>query len=603
MTKRKLSALFFSFLFIAVIVVSVLMFKNALQYDVSCSWNDAPLYRVAIQGEYKEEDGIWKPFTKDIKFDYKELRDITVRGHFTRDLPKGNKLYLKIDQLKANMRINGEEVLQFEPQTGDGNPTNAIGRMWYTYISPGITTEDIVELNFGNLYRNAYYIQFDELLWDMRTGSESGLLFASAKEDALLLLMGSVFLFLSLLLIIISLFCGILHIKGAQQFLWLGLSTFFSALWFITLCPSLSLIWPVPVFFNILYSYSIQGIAAFILLFVASNLSGYRKRLMYYFLGLLMTILVIDMVKQISGVQDLFTAINYFSILDIVLGCCMFIFLKLEVDDSQSKELKNVLRAMLLLVVFGILELINGYLQFTSAATCFGLGLISFAVLEGVFLLLRIQASMKNEKRALTLENELIQSQVSVMLSQIQPHFLYNSLMGIKELCDVAPPRAADALEHFAYFLRGNLDSLADTHLIPFEKEIEHVQDYLHLEKMRFQDILTVVWETPYTDYLLPPLTLQPIVENAVRYGITKKDNGGTITIKSKKTDDAVIITVCDDGVGFDTNAPLFGGRSHIGLDNVRSRLAAQCGGTLTVQSKQDVGTTVTVYLPQKEIL
>ena len=123
----------------------------------------------------------------------------------------------------------------------------------------------------------------------------------------------------------------------------------------------------------------------------------------------------------------------------------------------------------------------------------------------------------------------------------------------IKELCDAGEQQASStALEHFAYYLRGNMDSLSDTRLIPFSKEVSHVKDYLYLEKMRFEDRLIIVWELDVTDFLLPPLTLQPIVENAVRHGITEKKDGGTLTIRSEETDRGVLITVTDDGVGFD---------------------------------------------------
>ena len=104
----------------------------------------------------------------------------------------------------------------------------------------------------------------------------------------------------------------------------------------------------------------------------------------------------------------------------------------------------------------------------------------SFGALSVLILYLNVQS-----RHAAKAEKELEQSRISVMLSQIQPHFLYNALLGIKELCDTEPGKASDALEHFSYFLRGNLDSLTITRLIPFTKELEHIEDYLYLEKMR----------------------------------------------------------------------------------------------------------------------
>lgn len=218
-------------------------------------------------------------------------------------------------------------------------------------------------------------------------------------------------------------------------------------------------------------------------------------------------------------------------------------------------------------------------------------------------LILYVNIQQEQEKQLLQKELELNESQVRIMLSQIQPHFLYNSLLGIKQLCDTEPKLASEALEHFSYYLRGNLYSISDLRLIPFEKEMEHVQDYLYLEKMRFGKRLNIEWNINFMDFMLPPLTLQPIVENAVRHGITKKDEDGLLTICCTESKNEIHITVKDNGVGFDQNAPLDQSRSHVGIENVRKRVEVQCGGSLNIQSKVGVGTEVVITLPRGDTL
>ncbi|WP_395015430.1 sensor histidine kinase, partial [Robinsoniella peoriensis] len=161
------------------------------------------------------------------------------------------------------------------------------------------------------------------------------------------------------------------------------------------------------------------------------------------------------------------------------------------------------------------------------------------------------------------------------------------------------PARASEALERFSFYLRGNLDSLMDKQLISFEKEMFHVNNYLYLEKMRFPNKLHIETEILYQDFLLPPLTVQTIVENAVRHGIIKRKSGGTLRIKSERTDDNIMITIRDDGLGFDLDIPKEDGRTHVGIENVRSRLMLQCGGSLVIESEAGVGTTVIIILPQ----
>jgi sensor histidine kinase YesM len=206
------------------------------------------------------------------------------------------------------------------------------------------------------------------------------------------------------------------------------------------------------------------------------------------------------------------------------------------------------------------------------------------------------------QEKITELENELLQNQISLMLSQIRPHFLYNSLVAIQELCLIDPEVASEAVSEFSTYLRGNIDSLSIKNPVPFEKELRHVETYLSLEKRRFGKKLNVVYDISARDFFLPALTLQPVVENAVRHGVTKREEGGTVTIRSEGRETQIVITVIDDGVGFNADGNYGqGDRLHVGIDNVRSRLASMCRGTLSIESKQGTGTTVVITIPRGE--
>ena len=117
---------------------------------------------------------------------------------------------------------------------------------------------------------------------------------------------------------------------------------------------------------------------------------------------------------------------------------------------------------------------------------------------------------------------------------------------------------------------------------------------------MRYEDRLTIFYNIETTDFMIPALSVQPIVENAVRHGVSKLEEGGTVIISSYEKDDCFEITVEDDGVGFD---PEKGSddksRSHVGIENVRTRLRDMCGGTMTIDSEIGFGTTVTIRIPK----
>lgn len=224
----------------------------------------------------------------------------------------------------------------------------------------------------------------------------------------------------------------------------------------------------------------------------------------------------------------------------------------------------------------------------------FPLHIVTTIVVIGIYIFIQSeQTQMYYEK-----ELELEKAKSAMMIAQIQPHFLYNSLLSIKQLCDTEPEKAASALEHFSYYLRGNLDSLSSSSLIEFTKEFEYVEDYLFLEKMRFEDRLQIEYDVQFKKFLIPSLTLQTIVENAVRHGVMKKKNGGTIKISVLRKKNQVNIIVEDSGVGFDVNQKINDGKTHIGLKNVKQRILTECGGNVIIESKKGEGTKVKILIP-----
>ena len=220
-----------------------------------------------------------------------------------------------------------------------------------------------------------------------------------------------------------------------------------------------------------------------------------------------------------------------------------------------------------------------------------------FMVIQVLFLTVYLdrEHSLAERERALT------ESGTAVMLSQLQPHFLFNALMAIQELCHVKSPEAEDAVVEFAEFLRGNLDAIRRSEPIPFNKELEHTKNYLMLENKRFSGRIRVEYDIRETGFLLPPLTLQPIVENAVRYGVTQREEGGLVRISAEADGDEYKVTVTDDGVGFDIMSEKPDGRTHIGISTVRSRLETMCGGTLTVVSVAGQGTVAVISIPREK--
>lgn len=196
-------------------------------------------------------------------------------------------------------------------------------------------------------------------------------------------------------------------------------------------------------------------------------------------------------------------------------------------------------------------------------------------------------------------EQELAQMRSSIVLSQVQPHFLYNSLTAIAALCEHAPAEAKEATLAFAEYLRTNMNALNAKGTVPFATELKHIETYLYLEQLRFGDDLLVDMDIEVTDFSLPALTIQPLVENAVKWGVCQDEDGGMVKLTTRETPLGVEVTVSDDGVGFDPEHLPQDGKDHLGLQLVRDRLKMVCGAKLTVESKIGQGTVVRVFIPR----
>lgn len=208
---------------------------------------------------------------------------------------------------------------------------------------------------------------------------------------------------------------------------------------------------------------------------------------------------------------------------------------------------------------------------------------------EILFLFVNVRKNMQLADEAKKIKD----AEVKIMISQIQPHFIYNVLASISTLIPMDPEKAQQGLDHFTDYLRANLSSLSKDGLVNFSDELRHIETYISLEKMRFEDRLEVVYDIQAKDFMVPALSLQPIVENAIKHGILKKIEGGTLTLKTYEDRDAYVVVVSDNGVGFKVDAVK--GDDHFGLNNIKYRISSMCKGDVQVESVIDQGTTVTV--------
>ena len=261
---------------------------------------------------------------------------------------------------------------------------------------------------------------------------------------------------------------------------------------------------------------------------------------------------------------------------------------------SQTCEYRMICKDGMLLTVSDTMDA-----QRSSSGVMYG-----YCVVTDLQKYKQVQAELETELAAT--KEHLEELRMKNFASQMQPHFLYNALASIREIVLDEPEYASDLIYDFTTHLRACLRSIATDTQIPFQQELDNINAYVNIEKMRFGTKLSIQYECSETNFLIIPLSIQPLVENAIRHGIYERgENGGVVIIRSYQTDHGVDIQVEDNGVGFDFEKTMQevkdGTRDSTGLFNLIFRFEKIMKATVTVKSQYNVGTTVTVSIPIEE--
>lgn len=261
---------------------------------------------------------------------------------------------------------------------------------------------------------------------------------------------------------------------------------------------------------------------------------------------------------------------------------------------------KNTIKMKLSLLSYGIFFVIFTTFDMIFVFSNYSENLASLAPFSSLACLFIIFCNVYVERGRELIRQKAEQTELrsAIMISQIQPHFLYNSLAVISALCVKNPMMARNATDTFADYLRQNMNSIDRKTPVPFSAELEHVKSYVWLEQLRFHDKLNIEYNIEATEFFVPSLSIQPIVENAIRHGICKNTAGGKVVISTKKTAENFLVIVEDNGTGFDVTKKISDDKKHIGIENVRARFASMVNGSIAIESEIGKGTKVTMSIP-----
>jgi sensor histidine kinase YesM len=255
-----------------------------------------------------------------------------------------------------------------------------------------------------------------------------------------------------------------------------------------------------------------------------------------------------------------FDRINYFNSIVTHLAAALLI---ITIWYNLSYQLLNFISLAINLEAYFLFLDASKYLRIFLGLFFYLLTILNF------YIVIMAEERKETDLREVRLLNNVKQAELEMLKSQLNPHFIFNSLNSISALTIIEPKNAQRMIVLLSEFLRYSLRSTNE--LVPFKEELQATQKYLAIEKVRFEDKLAVDQsiETGLDEFLLPSLILQPIVENAIKYGVHESLTESVLKLEACRENQLLRITISND---FDPNSSLRKGEG-VGLKNVRERL------------------------------
>lgn len=585
------------------IVLAMALVLLAFVQDAKYSeLNKSKLHRLQFRGTIMDmESGEELPLGDTAYDEIGAAERVRIKGHFTENIQANEQIFIFLRRIQVTIYRNGQKIYAYGAPKQTFPYSRSAGNIWGNFYTRGIHETDEIVMEFYNPYPQNSSKIYQLCMEQLYSGDKMQLFKHMLNEKLSGFLAGLVILLVGLEMLCVAVNLQMVKVKDTEPILNCGMLFLSASLWLLIDYNYISLLAPYGVGWEILDAIVFVSIPTFALRYTKWFMQSGAKKAADILETLLAIVGTGYLVLLILGRIDGEIMQQSFRNMMPVVMVGIFICILYEIFHTKDIIPKLVLGSGIVLLLCGFAGTIQYSISEVKGVYLFGIGLAVFVFVQYWLMIFMMKRNTEKSQKAQKMEQELLESKISIMLSQIQPHFLYNSISSIQELCLSEPEKAHDALAQFAHFLRGNMDSLTSTKLIPFEQELKHVKNYLALEKIRFEERLQVQYEIEKDGFFLPALTIQPIVENAVRYGISKKKEGGTLTISTRETENEVVIVIADDGVGFDVNSlgKQQDNRSHVGMENVQKRILARCNGRMEVKSKIGEGTTVEIVLPK----
>lgn len=508
------------------------------------------------------------------------------------NLPAQSRILFRSLQQKVEIWIDDSLIYRY-PETKkfqDLTPNN-----WNMVKIPDDSKGKLLTIKLQSDYK-----RFSGKVGEIYMGKYSAIFVHVREKYILSLIVGMVIGFIGCLILLVSAFA--IQKKPQKAEIALGILFIVTSLW---LCgeakmPFTKVSSMTQYFFVFL---SLLLIPAFFYLYIYFRMKERNKKISLKIFWLNLIIFFGCFFLQITGIMD------YPAMLPVIHGTIAVVFLcGIAVMGRELYRKSGIFKrqesgfVLLFILAMGI-EMVRFYMEaYQLLGIYIRLTLLLYAgsmlVSSGIKMYKTVRENQKLSKM-------LQESKTDLMISQIQPHFIYNALNSIRTLIRFDPDQAYDMVYDFSKYLRAHIDSLSSEREIIFFRELEHIESYINIEKVRFGERLNVVYNIQTTDFYLPALSVQPLVENAIKHGICKKPEGGTVWIRSyedEENEGGYVVEVEDDGVGFEVKKWEASGdkKKSAGIRNITFRVQTISKARLMIESEINKGTKAIIKFPDR---
>ena len=501
------------------------------------------------------------------------------------------------------VRIGGEEVFSYPSKDWNGFG-NIISDEWcLVHIKPEYASKDIeVEL----INTSAPVFKFSAYVGEFYYGTDNSLVHLVRERAFWGVILGIIVSGIGALLLIVS-FIYKNHTKQSTNTA-MGIAFLCFGIWMINrikmcLFPNHS------IYVYWISLMCLMFVAPFIFLYSYYRNNTFKKLALFSFrFCLISDLFLVLSCFFIDYNVEYITPFSYFLSITAMLLTSYSLFQGGWGKASKTQSKTDILLdrteffSTLIYPTLGVFELVfSSDKLWTEWSMFFMFGMTAYAIIYFCFILWRTFLVVQDRTNV---SKKLHDTQLELMMGQIQPHFIFNTLSSIRTLVKIDPDQSYNMLYDFSNYLRANIDNAMNLEGIPFASEVSHIKSYVNIEKVRYADRLNMEYDIQADEFTVPPLSVQPLVENAIKHGVSKKVGGGTVLLKSYERPDCYVVEVNDDGLGFNEESAcrVFGecaaaASGKTANDQMDSEFMAKVMSSIDLRDKD--GNTITIKEPE----